>query len=330
MLPKSGPASIIRRLLVASVASVAVPRLLAQTARLPRIGIVFTRPRTSKDLQAFLEELRRLGYEEGRTVTIEYREGPPAQARDLAAEVVRKGVDVIFAPNTATAVGALRATRTIPIVFATAHDPVQAGLVSSLSKPGGTVTGITVFASELPAKRLQLFYDLMQSRLSRLAVLRSPVNEQTRTAWEALAAAAQKLEIALMPFDVAAPGDLPGAFGGMKRASVPAVLVHDDAFTGTQWRQIASLAIETRLASNSTWDEAVDAGVLFSYGPSLVSNFTRAAQLVDAILRGAKAADTPVEQPTRFKLALNTRTAAAISLVVPERFRAYVDEVVGG
>jgi putative ABC transport system substrate-binding protein len=116
----------------------------------------------------------------------------------------------------------------------------------------------------------------------------------------------------------------------MTNAGVVAMALHDDAFIGTQWRQIAALAIDHRLASNSTWDEAVDARLLFSYGPSLVSNYTRAAQLVDAVLRGAKPADIPVEQPTRLRVALNARTAAAIGLAVPERFRLYVDEVVGG
>jgi putative ABC transport system substrate-binding protein len=318
-----------RRIALSGVAVLACGPVItiAQPAAPPRLGILFTRPKTSRDLQAFLAELRRLGYEDGRTLRIEYLEGEASRVSEMAHELVSRKVDVIFAPNTASAVAARKETSTVPIVFGSAHDPVHAGLVQSLAKPGGNVTGLTVFSSELPAKRLQLFTELVP-RLNRIAVLRSPLNSQTAPAWDSLAAAAKSVGVSLQPFEAAAGSDVPGAFQSMKQAGLQAMLIHDDAFTGSQWKQIAALGIEHRIASNSTWDEAAELGVLFSYGPSLVGNYTRAASYIDAILKGARPADLPVQQPSKFKLALNTKTAVAIKLPVPDAFKMNVDHFI--
>ncbi|MBC5767098.1 ABC transporter substrate-binding protein [Ramlibacter albus] len=314
-----------RRAILAGAAALAwAPGVLART---PVLGIIFTRPRSSPDMIAFLRELQRLGYEEGRTIHIEYLEGEPARVAEMAHEMVARKPDILFAGNTASAVALRKETSTLPIVFGSAHDPVEAGLVDSLPKPGGNVTGVTVFASELPGKRLQLFRDLVP-QLARAAVLRSPLNRQTQPAWDALVAGARSVGVALQPFDVPSRADLPAAFQAMRSAGLHNMLVHDDAFTGSLWRAIAPLAIEHGIASNTTWDEAVRIGLLFSYGPSLVGNYTRAAQYVDKILKGAKPAAIPVEQPSKFRLVLNRKTAQALRLTPPDSFLAFVDEVI--
>ncbi len=302
--------------------------LAAQERRAVRVGILFARRRDSADLQAFLKSLQTLGYKEGENLALDFPEAEVSAFPHLARELVNRGVHLIFAPTTAAAVAARQATTSIPIVFATAHDPVEIGLVKTLARPAGNVTGMTSFASELPGKRMQIFKDLIPG-LTHIAVLRSPLNSQNHPAWSALAEAAATQRVRLETFDLRVADDLAAAFAGIRVSGARAVMIHDDASTSTMWSSIAALAIRLGVASNSTWDAAADAGLLFSYGPSLIACYQRAAHFVAAILNGARASDLPVEQPTHLELVLNQRTATALQVVIPPAFRLQVDRVVG-
>jgi putative ABC transport system substrate-binding protein len=303
------------------------PRGVEAQARPARVGVIFSRGRTSKDIQAFFEELKRLGFEEEKNLKVEYMEGPVSKFGDFANELVQRNVDAIFAPNTVAAVAARKVTASIPIVFATAHDPVEIGLVQTLAKPGGNVTGMTVFASEIPGKRLELFRELIPN-LTRIAVLRSPLNEQNRPAWHALSEVAQRANIHLEPFDLRSPPELAAVFQAIRAARLPGVLIHEDGFIVSQWPRIAAAAIEARLPTNSAWDAAAEVGMLLSYGPPIVANYRKAAGYMASILKGAKPADLPVEQPTRFELVINAKTAKAINISIPPALLFRVDRLI--
>ena len=282
--------------------------------------------------EAFLQGLRDLGYVEGRNVVIEYRyaEGKLERLPALAAELVALKVDVIVAAGTLAALAAKQATRTLPIVFAAAADPVTDGLVTSLARPGGNVTGLSNLAPELVGKRLELLKQAVPG-VSRVAVLWQPGGLGERTEKDMLKGAdvaARALGVRLQFVEARGPADFDRAFSDMTRARAGALTVLGSPMFFTERRRLVDLAAKNRLPAVYTLREFVDAGGLMSYGPNIADLFRRAATYVDKILKGAKPADLPVEQPTKFELVINLKTAKALGLTIPPSLLGRADEVV--
>jgi putative tryptophan/tyrosine transport system substrate-binding protein len=280
---------------------------------------------------AFRQGLRELGYVEGQNLVIEdrYAEGSQERLRDLAAELVRLPVDVMVAEGAAATRAAQHATRTIPIVMAATSDPVGEGFVASLAQPGGNITGLSSLGAELPGKRLELLKEtLPQSR--RIAVLANPAFPAHASRMHNLTVAAGALGLRLQVVEVRRADELDTAFATMARADADAVLVEPDAvlLNGQRGRIVADLAAQHRLPMMYAWREWVVAGCLMSYGPSLSDTTRRAADYVDKILKGAKPADLPVEQVTKFELVINLKTAKALGITMPPSLLLLADEVI--
>ncbi len=304
-----------------------------QAAKIARIGYL------TPDLaaaphnhEAFRQGLRDLGYVEGRNVMIEYRdaEGKFERLHALAAELVALKVDVILAPNTVGALAAKQATRTLPIVFATAGDPVTSGLVTSLARPGGNVTGLSLLAPELVGKCLEQLKQAVPA-VSRVAALWEPgaVGERMdKDMLKRAEGAARALGVRLHFVEARGPADFDRAFSDMTRARAGALTVLGSTMFSTERRHLVDLAAKTRLPAVYPWREFVDAGGLMSYGANVADNYRRAATYVDRILKGTKPADLPVEQPTKFELAINLKTAKALGLTIPPSLLLRADEVI--
>jgi putative tryptophan/tyrosine transport system substrate-binding protein len=279
-------------------------------------------------VEAFRQALRELGYVEGQTIVLELRwfEGRPERAPQLVAELVGLKVDVLVAATGPAAVAAKNATQTVPIVMS-ANDPVGLGLVGSLSRPGGNVTGLSYFSEEIIAKRLELLKELVAG-LARVGVLRNPLVPGHRILWKETEVAAQRLGVALEPIEVRGPEDFEAAFATAKQRNAQALLVFDDASTYAYRSRITALGASSRLPAMYGTREFPDAGGLMSYGPSLVFLYRGFATFVDKILKGAKPADLPVEQPTKFELVVNVGVAKALGLTVPPSLLARADEVI--
>jgi putative ABC transport system substrate-binding protein len=292
-----------------------------QAANVARIGMLADA--TSPHLrEAFLQGLRDLGYVEGRNLVIEYRDaaGKPERLPTLAAELVALKVDVIVAGNTRQTLAAKQATRTIPIVFSFALDPVTDGLVSSLARPGGNVTGLSFLAPELVGKRLELLTQAVP-RVSRIAVLWQPHAQAERTEKDlrtAAEVAARALGVRLQFVEARGPADFDRAFSDMTRARADALTVLGSAMLFDQRRRLVDLAAKSRLPTVYGLREYVDGGGLMAYGANGADLFRRAATYVDKILKGAKPGDLPVEQPTKFELVINLKTAKALGLTIPQ------------
>jgi len=283
-------------------------------------------------LDAFRQRLRELGYVEGRDLAIESRwaEGKLERLPALAAELVALKVDVIAAGGTLAALAAKQATRTLPIVFANAGDPVGSGLVTSLARPGGNVTGLSMLAQELVGKRLELLTQAVPG-VSRVAILRQPGGLGERTEKDMLKeaeVAARALGVRPQFVEARGPADFDRAFSDMTRARAGALTVLPSAMFNTERRRLVDLAAKNRLPAVYPWREFVDAGGLMAYGSDLADLFRRAATYVDKILRGAKPADLPVEQPTKFELVINLKTAKALGLTIPQSLLGRADEVI--
>jgi len=303
----------------------------AQTQpKIPRVGIAFSStPMANKHLvEAFRQGLRELGYVEGQTILLEIRsaEGRSERMPELMAELVGLKVDVLVASGAPAALAAKNATQSIPIVM-TASDPVGLGLVGSLSRPGGNVTGLSYLGEEIPAKRLQLLKELVPG-LARVGVLRNLLNPMNPILWKATEVAAQRLGVALEAVEVRGPEDFAAAFATFKQRNGQALLTFDDAFTLTYRSRITALAASSRLPVAYGFREFPDEGGLMSYGPSAVSFFRRAATFVDKILKGAKPADLPIEQATKFDLVINVKVAKALGLTVPPLLLTLADELI--
>jgi putative tryptophan/tyrosine transport system substrate-binding protein len=304
-----------------------------QAAKAPRIGYLTgnlaANPHTR---EAFLQGLRDLGYVEGRNLEIEYRdvEGKYERLPALAAELVALKVDVILAAGTPQPLAAKQATRTIPIVFAGAADPVGSGLVTSLARPGGNVTGLSLLSPELVGKCLEQLKQAVPGG-SRVAVLWQPGGSGERTEKDALKeadVAGRALGVWLQFVEARGPADFDRAFSDMTRARAGALTVlASNMFVGER-RRLVDLAAKNRLPAVYPLREFVDAGGLMSYGPDLADVFRRAATYVDKILKGAKPADLPVQQPTKFELVINLKTAKALGLRIPPVLLARADEVI--
>jgi putative ABC transport system substrate-binding protein len=278
---------------------------------------------------AFIQGLRELGYVEGQNITIVHRssEGRYQRLPDLAAELVRLKVDVIVAPASQNVRAAKQATQTIPIVMTGAGDPVAAGLVASLARPGGNVTGLSMVAPDIVGKQLALLREAVP-RVSRVAVLANPTNEMYTRWLNEAKAAARSLGLQLQIFEARTPDDFSKIPAAMSRDRAEALLVSTDGMFLLHPKRVVDLAAKHRLPAMYGVREFVDAGGLMFYGPSMKDGFRRAATYVDKILKGAKPGELPVEQPTKFELIINDKTAKTLGLTIPQSLASRVDEIV--
>jgi putative tryptophan/tyrosine transport system substrate-binding protein len=301
-----------------------------QPGKLPTIGYLggggSINQRTWVD--AFVQRLRELGWIEGRTVAIEYRwaGGRSERAAEIAAEFDRRNIDVIVTSGTGMVLAAKQATSVIPIVFAAAGDPVGSGLVGSLARPGGNVTGLSVQAADLAGKRLEILREVVPG-LRRLAIMGRTGNPTDVTQRDEAQAAAHTLGLEVVSAEIRRAEDIAPTFDALK-GRADALYVFGDPLMATHGIRINTLAQGARLPTIYNYREFVAAGGLMSYGPNFPDLFRRAADYVDKILRGAKPADIPVEQPTKFDLIINITTAKALGLEVPPSLLARADEVI--
>jgi putative ABC transport system substrate-binding protein len=326
-----------RRSFLAAFAAATVAGPIAAMAQqqrgIPRIGVLMG-PSPSNEaakLDAFRGALERLGYIDGETIQIDlrYAMGEPDRFDGLARELVALAPAVIACVGRREATVLQAATHKIPIVFMQVNDPVQQGLVAALARPGGNTTGFTQMSAELDPKRLQLLHEIAPS-LSRAAFLVNPnLTPGLRERFAGAEAAAKGLGITLQRVDAASSSDLTAAFATIRGSSSQALLIQNDPMlTGTEFPQILDFALAHRMPTAFETGFTVPLGVLLSYGPDLIENARLAAGDVDKILRGAKPADLPVQQPTKFLLKLNMNTAKAIGLTIPPTILARADEVI--
>jgi putative tryptophan/tyrosine transport system substrate-binding protein len=299
-----------------------------QAGKLPTIGFLGADASAfSPWTAAFVARLREFGWIEGRTIAIEYRwsEGRPERYAEIAAEFVRLKVDAIVTVGSAVPT-VKQATAVIPIVFAIATDPVGSGLVASLVKPGGNVTGLSLQESELAGKRLELLREVVP-RFRRLAIIANVGSPQSVLDMGEIQAAARTLGLEVAPLEIRRAQDIAPAFEALK-AQADALYITGDQLMVANRTRILTFALGARLPTIIGERASVQAGVLMSYGANVPDSFRRAAEMVDKILRGAKPGDIPVEQPTKFELVINLTTAKAIGLTIPESFLLRADEVI--
>jgi putative tryptophan/tyrosine transport system substrate-binding protein len=320
-----------RRAFLASAAGLLAVPLAAEAqpqARVARIGVILSGSTATlaASVDAFRQRLRELGYVEGRNIAIEVRDAvaQPEGFRGLAAALVGRGVDVIVASSTLATRAAKEETSTIPIVMVTVGDAVGAGLVKSLSRPGGNITGHSFLGPELALKGFDLLTEALP-RATRLAVLFNPETAPDAI-FRALDTAAQARGVTLQPVGLRRPDDLNAALAAMGQARPHALLVF--AVSALKENRIVEFAAKNRLPALYGFREAVDAGGLMSFGPNLLDLWLRTATYVDKILKGAKPGDLPVEQPTKFELVINLKTAKALGLTIPASVLARADQVI--
>jgi putative ABC transport system substrate-binding protein len=301
-----------------------------QAARRPTIGYMGANTPVveSQRTAAFVQRLRELGWIEGRTFAIEYRwaEGRNERFAEIAAEFVQLKVEVIVTAGTAAVVAAKQATSVIPIIFALGGDPVGTGLVASLARPGGNVTGLTQQATDLAGKRIELLREVVPG-LGRLATMANIGNPLAVLEMREVHAAARALGLEIATSEIRRAEDIAPAFDALKGRADALYVVADPLVTSNRIR-INTLALGARLPTMHGQNDNVEAGGLMSYGANFPDLYRRAADYVDKILRGTKPADIPVEQPTKFDLAINLTTAKALGLKIPESFLLRADEVI--
>jgi putative ABC transport system substrate-binding protein len=301
----------------------------AQQAKLPTIGFLGTTTASAWEpwTAAFVQRLRELGWIEGRTVAIEYRWGEARSERfaEVAAEFVRLNVDVIVTAGNAT-LAVKQATSVVPIIFALATDPIGSGFVASLARPGGNVTGLSNQQAELAGKRLELLREIVPD-LRRLAIMGNVAFPEAVLEMREVQAIGKTLGLEVATLEIRRAEDIAPAFEALK-GRAEALYVPADPLVGTNRVRINTLALGARLPTMYGTKEFVEAGGLMCYGVSFPRQFRRAADYVDKILRGAKPGDIPVEQPTRFDLVINLKTAKALGLTIPESFLLRADEVI--
>ena len=311
--------------------SVAVPA--QQPAKIPRVGVLrpgLPPPGDSGQREAFERGLRDLGWTPGTSILIEYRyfEGKPERLPELAAELIRLSVDVIVASAPVGVRAAQQATRTIPIVMSTLPDPVREGFVASLARPGGNTTGVTLDAQELAGKQVELLKEAVPN-LSRVAVLRNPTSAGWDVAKRQIEAASRALKLEVKDFPVSRTEDLAPTFVAMSQAGMGAILVRRDVLIVEPNRaEVVALAAQQRLPAMYSFRQFPDSGGLMSYGVNVNDIHRRSATFVDKILKGAKPADLPIEQPTKFELVINLKTARALRLTIPATLLVRADQVI--
>src|SRR5689334_22076775 len=303
-----------------------------QPEKVPRIGILIAASTSfySARVEALRQRLRELGYVEGKNIVIDYRfaEGKLERLPDLAAELVRLKVDVIVTAPTQAALAAKKASATIPIVFTdVAGDPAGIGLVSSLGRPGGNITGLNVIAADLDGKRLELLKESFP-KVARVALLWQSGGSRGNLTLTKMEAAAKALGLKLQSLPVRSLDDFEGAFARAKRDGAQALITTPNPVINTQHRQVLDFAAKNRLPAMYQTSEWVEAGGLMSYAPNFTDLWRRAADFVDKILKGAKPADLPVEQPTKFEFLVNLKTAKQIGLTIPPDVLARADRVI--
>lgn len=301
-------------------------------SKIPRIGWLVTgSPATYEiSLGAFLDGLQSRGYQEGRNIHIEYRwaEGNVDRLPELAAELVRLKVDVIVAGGNVGALAAKNATRTIPIVLAGIGDPVEMGLVTSLARPGGNITGFGALPSgDISAKQLEILREVVP-RLQRVAVLRDPVGPGTQHPWNALHKSATALRVALSAYEARNIVELESAFAGINKARPDGMVVVNHPFTFTYRKNIAEFAAHAKLPTVYGFREFVIVGGLISYGSNISDTYRKAASYIDRILKGANPGNLPVELPTTFDLVVNVKAAKALGLAIPPSLLLRADQVI--
>jgi ABC-type uncharacterized transport system substrate-binding protein len=301
-----------------------------QQAKVPKIGLLGARPvASSTGLELFRQALGKLGYIEGKNIAIEYQSADNKFDRlpALADELVRLKVDVIVTPGTAEALAAKNATTTIPIVFFGGGDPVAAGLVDSLARPGGNITGFTSIGAVLAGKRLELLKETVPN-LSRVAVLWDPQDPSAAQQWKESQLPARELGLQLHSMEIRGTNDFESAFKEAIKARSVALAVTSGALALSNQKRIVELTTKNRLAAIYSRGEFVASGGLMSYGDDRAEPYRRAAVFVDKILKGTKPADIPVEQPTKFELIINLKAAKQIGLTIPPNVLARADKVI--
>jgi putative ABC transport system substrate-binding protein len=302
-----------------------------QSQKLPRIGVLLpgTPASFSPRTKAFLDGLREFGHVEGKTIAIEWKWGQDRieTLSELAAELVRSNVDVIVTGGTFAAKALRAATPTIPIVIAIVGDPVAAGLVNNLARPGRNLTGFSIVAPELSGKRLELLKEIVPN-VSSVAVLLNTQNPQSQIELKEMQTAAQAMSLQLHPTGISTEDGLEDAFTAMNKAAVQAVVVLTDPILFSQRKRTVDLARRHRLPVMYFFQGFVEEGGLVSYGPSDADLFRRAAGYVDRILKGAKPGDLPIEQPTKFDLFINLKAAGMLGVTIPESLLLRADKVI--
>ena len=333
-IPSHHPGMDRRRFLLTSLVGVLIaPHAVeAQQARkVYRIGFLGSSSASTYAgvIEGLRHGLRDLGWVEGQNLTMEFQwaEDKLDRLPDLAARLVRSEADVLMTQGTPAAIAAKNATRTLPIVFVQVGDPVGSGLVASLSRPGGNMTGLTISAIELGAKRLQLLKEAAPA-LSRVAVLWNPAFRPHAQELNELKTAAPSLQIDLLPVEFREPGDFEGGFAAMRQGRAGGLLIMGHPMSFNHATRLAALAVKDRLPAISLYREFVQAGGLMAYGTSISHVYRYAAMHIDKILKGAKPADLPVEQPTKFELVINLKTAKALGLTIPPSLLARADQVI--
>jgi putative ABC transport system substrate-binding protein len=280
-------------------------------------------------VDAFREGLRELGYVEGKNIQIEWRfaDGDAARQKAFAAELARLNVDIVVTEGPADTRAAKQATRTIPIVMAQDTDPIGNGFIQSLARPGGNITGLATLSPELGGKQLELLKEVVP-KLSRVAVMGSSKIPGSAQAFKETEAAAAALGVQLLYLDIGTANDIESAFKSISQARADALLVLGGPVLNTKRTQITEFAVRNRLPATYTRPEFIDAGGLMTYGANYNELYRRAAVYVDKILKGAKPADLPVEQPTKFELVINLKTAKQIGLTIPPNVLARADKVI--
>jgi putative ABC transport system substrate-binding protein len=297
-----------------------------QPAKVPRVGVLlFNTPQA--DAGFFLQGLQALGYVDGKNIAIEYRyaEGKAERLPDLAAELVRLKPDVIFAFGGDVAPFAKKATETIPIVMSASNDPVQSGLVASIGRPGGNVTGVTLVQDELAGKILELLKEAAP-RVSRVAILWNP--DHADPEFRETQHAARALGVQLQSLEVRGPGDFDRAFQAATRERAEALIVVSSRLFFLHRQRIGDFAAKNRLVLAGGWGPWMEVGALLTYGPNFGDMIRRTATYVDKILKGVRPADLPVERPTRFELAINLKTAKVFGLTIPPSILVRADQVI--
>src|SRR5437764_1277632 len=321
---------------IAGCAALAVMMLLAAplvvdaqpVGKLPRLGVLlFGTPTTEANLAAFLSGLRDLGYVEGRNVTLEYRyaEGHPERSRDLAGEIAALKPDVIIVLGGDMVSFVKEATRTIPVVILTSNDPVEAGVVASFARPAGNITGVAFVSSETAGKRLQFLREAAPS-VTRVAVLWNPDHPDGE--YRDTEVAAGRLGIQTQSLEVRRPEDFEAAFEAATRARAEAVMVVSSRLMNLNRPRILEFASKQRIPLVSGWGTWAQTGRLLSYGPDLDTLVRRAATHVDKILKGARPGDLAIEQPTKFELVINLKTAKLLGLTIPSSLLGRADRII--
>ena len=304
----------------------------AQAGKKARIGVLMLPPRAGAGgtyIQAFREGLGDLGYVEGQNLLLEIRwaEGKSDLLQGLAAELLTTRPDVLVTSGSEAILTLKRATGVVPIIMATVMDPVALGIAASLAQPGGNLTGLAILSPELTAKRLQLLKEVVP-RLARVAVLWNPANPGNALMLREVETASQILGVRWQEVAVRGPDDLAGAFNAILGAQSNGILAIEDSMLVSHRSRIVESVARTRLPAMYAFRQFVDAGGLMSYGPDIPDSFRRAAAYVDKILRGAKPADLPVEQPTKFELVINLKTAKALGITIPQSVLIRADQII--